>query len=187
MNAKLLVIVAIVGLVAALVSVSYLTPQTGDDVASSAPATAVALTIELDSLSVLSADGRAAEFEIKFNATNPNPGTVLLQYVSYKIYTDDQRIHVGLIGQRPTGFVASSDFVTMIQGAAVKLDDKFYIRNDGSRPEFWESIVSGSAVWSVDAEVSYNHSSFVAGGENLETFEFRDVPLVRPGGALATG
>ncbi len=179
MNAKLLVGVAVIGLVAALAGVSFLSPQPDADMAGDAPVESVNIDLEIDSLSTLAVTERNATFEIGFTATNPNPGTVLLQYVKYTVRTDDQRIHVGLIGERPEGFVASSNFITILPDSAVKLDDKFSIRNTGSNPELWEAIASGTVVWSVSAEASYNHSSFVAGGEHLETFEFDAVPATR--------
>lgn len=183
MNAKLLIGIAVIGLAIALVFVSSLVTQPNEDTAKNTPQNIAKLNLEIDSISIASINDRGATFEIKFNAVNTNSETVLLQYVKYTIRADNQRVHVGLIGERPVGFVTSSNFITMIQDASVKISDKFSIRNTGSNSELWESILSAEPIWSVDAEASYNYSSFVAGGENLDTFEFRNIPtLITPQG-----
>lgn len=175
MNAKILVVIAVLVLGAALVSVTLTTIQSDVNTPDDTRPNIEGIDLSINSISVVSINDRTTTLEIEFNAVNPASATVLLQYVKYTISAHDQRIHVGLIGDRPEGFVASSNFITMLQNAPVKLEDKFSIRNTSDNSELLESIASGDTVWSVDVEVSYNYSSFVAGGENLVTFEFRDI------------
>ena len=176
MNAKILIIFAVIGLGALLALVASST-QNPDERGSDDASQVLGLFLNFDSISVKSINDYGATFEINFNVTNPNPETILLQYVKYQVYVDGERMHVGLVGERPTGFVASSNFITLIQDSAVKINDKFSLNNDGSDQQFWDDVRAGTVVWTVNVETSYNFSSFVAGGENLETFEFKDVLL----------
>ena len=175
MNKKLLVAAAVISLAAALVSVAALAPQF--DTAAPGPDRPElrGLDLALESISPKSATERAITFRIAFQAVNPDPPTALLQYVKYTLVADGKRIHAGLIGERPSGFVASSNFFTMLQGAEVDLADEFSVRNTGADPELWESLRSGKAEWSVSAEASYSYSSVVAGGERLATFDYEYV------------
>ncbi len=175
MNAKVLVVIAVIGLVAAIGAIALLPGQPDSP---SAPPAPQGITLTLESISVSSASVRALHVELEFEATNPDPATVLLQYVKYVVSADGRRIHTGLIGERPEGFVASSNFVTLIEGRSVTLASEFAIPNTGADPEFWETLSADSVEWTVSAEASYSHSSMVAGGENLETFEFVRGPNV---------
>ena len=171
MNAKILVAVAVIGLVAAVAAVVLYGQQAAPPGLPVAP-TQGSLEITLESITPGVPTTRAMPVEIAFAAENRGEETVLLQYLSYSVMADGRRVHAGIIGERPEGFVASSNFVTLIGGGSATLADSFAIRNTGADPEFWDALASGGVEWTVRAEASHSASSVVAGGERLETLEF---------------
>lgn len=175
MNARILVAAAVVGLVATVAAVGLYGQQAapqGSPAAPAEPRPGAGLEITLESISPRAPTARALDVGISFGAANPAPTTALLQYLSYSVMADGRRVHAGIIGERPEGFVASSNFVTLIGGGSTTLSDSFSVRNTGADPEFWEALSSGDVEWTVRAEVSHSQSSMVAGGERLEVFEF---------------
>lgn len=175
MNTKVLVAAAVIGLAAALAAVALYGQQAAPVGApGGAPAAEPpgGLEITLESISPGTPTARALDVEIAFGAANRGESTVLLQYLSYSVTADGRRVHAGIIGERPEGFVASSNFVTIIGGGSTTLTDSFSIRNTGADPEFWEAVSSGGVEWAVRAEASHSQSSMVAGGERLEALEF---------------
>ena len=63
------------------------------------------LEIELEDLSILEVDERAAILEINFKVANPNYKSVLLQLITYEIYENDVKIVSGQIGERAGGMM----------------------------------------------------------------------------------
>jgi len=171
-NSKALVAAAAIGLAAALAAVALYGQQAGPAAPPEGARPAGGLEITLESISPGAPTARALEVEIAFGAANRGEATVLLQYLSYSVMADGRRVHAGIIGERPEGFVAPSNFVTIIGGGSAALTDSFSIRNTGADPEFWEALTAGGVEWTVRAEASHSQSSMVAGGERLEALEF---------------
>lgn len=172
-NAKILVAAAVIGLAATIAAVGLYGQQAAPQGSpAAAPRPADGLEITLESIAPRPPTPRALTVDISFGAANPGPTTALLQYLSYSVMADGRRVHAGIIGERPEGFVASSNFVTLIGGGSATLSDSFSVRNTGADPEFWEALASGGVEWTVRAEASHSRSSMVAGGERLEVFEF---------------
>lgn len=68
-------------------------------------------------------------FSIKFNVFNPNKGTVILESISYNVYSNSTRIASGDIGTRPEGLVDSQDSIFPIIGnGTLILKDKKIIQ-----------------------------------------------------------
>jgi len=59
---------------------------------------------------------RTANFSIIFDVFNPNKGTLILESISYNVYSNSTRIVSGDIGQRPEGFVDSQDSIFPVIG-----------------------------------------------------------------------
>jgi len=173
-SAKILVAAAVIGLVAAVAAVALYGQQAAPQGIPAAPEAPQqgSLEITLESIAPGVPSSRAMPVEIAFAAENRGEETVLLQYLSYSVMADGRRVHAGIIGERPEGFVAASNFVTLIGGGSATLADSFSIRNTGADPEFWEALASGGVEWTVRAEASHSASSMVAGGERLEALEF---------------
>lgn len=68
-------------------------------------------------------------FSIKFNVFNPNKGTVILESISYNVYSNSTRIASGDIGTRPEGLVDSQDSIfPLIGNGTLILKDKKIIQ-----------------------------------------------------------
>ena len=72
------------------------------------------LEIELFDFSVLEVAEKRATLEIKFNVSNPNFKSVMLQHIKYSVYHNDVRIAVGEIGTAPEGFLASPNYFIIL-------------------------------------------------------------------------
>ena len=70
-------------------------------------------------------------FSIKFNVFNPNKGTVILESISYNVYSNSTRIASGDIGTRPEGLVDSQDSIFPVMGnGTLILKDKKVIQTN---------------------------------------------------------
>lgn len=68
-------------------------------------------------------------FSIIFNVFNPNKGTVIIESISYNVYSNSTRIASGDIGSRPEGFVDSQDSIFPVIGnGTLILKDKKIIQ-----------------------------------------------------------
>lgn len=61
-------------------------------------------------------DNSTGNFSIIFNVFNPNKGTIILESISYNVYSNSARIVSGDIGSRPEGFVDSQDSIFPVIG-----------------------------------------------------------------------
>ncbi len=74
-------------------------------------------------------DHGKGNFSIIFNVFNPNKGTVILESISYNVYSNSTRIASGDIGNRPEGFVDSQDSIFPVIGnGTLILKDKKIIQ-----------------------------------------------------------
>jgi LEA14-like dessication related protein len=74
-------------------------------------------------------DGKG-NFSIIFNIFNPNKGTVIVESISYNVYSNSTRIASGDIGQRPEGFVDAQDSIFPVIGnGTLILKDKKIIES----------------------------------------------------------
>ena len=139
---------------------------------SEVPRQTLPIKIELEDISILEVTDKAATIEIKFQVTNPNVKSVILQMLKYELYEDNVRIKFGQIGERPVGMMASSNYFTILSEHPTILKDKITIKNTGNIPELWSALTSNTPKWTVKGEAFFNLSSLTSGGENEITFEF---------------
>ena len=94
-------------------------------------------------------DNGTENFSIKFNLFNPNKGTVILESISYNVYSNSTRIASGDIGTRPEGLVDSQDSIFPIIGnGTLILKDKKIIQpnNDLNMSQIANNINSSNFV-----------------------------------------
>jgi hypothetical protein len=98
-------------------------------------------------------DGNTGNFSIIFNVFNPNKGTIMLESISYNVYSNSTRIVSGDIGNRPEGFVDTQDSIFPVIGnGTLILKDKRIIENNNKlnlsqiskNNEISEFLVNGS-------------------------------------------
>jgi hypothetical protein len=78
-------------------------------------------------------DSNKGNFSIIFNVFNPNKGTIMLESISYNVYSNSTRIVSGDIGNRPEGFVDTQDSIFPVIGnGTLILKDKRIIENNNN-------------------------------------------------------
>jgi hypothetical protein len=74
-------------------------------------------------------DNRTGTFSIIFDVFNPNKGTIILESISYNVYSNSTRVASGDIGKRPEGLVDSQDSIFPVIGnGTLILKDKKIIQ-----------------------------------------------------------
>ena len=139
---------------------------------SEAPRQALPVDLELEDISILEVNEKAATIQVEFKVTNPNIKSVILQTIKYELFENDIRIAVSQIGERPVGAIEGSNYFTILSGKPTILKDTITIKNSGNVPEFWDALTNNTPQWKIKGEAFFNLSSITAGGENEITFEF---------------
>lgn len=141
---------------------------------SSSPIQVQPLEIELEKLSVLSVSEKGATLQIDFKVTNPNLKSVILQLIKYELYEEGgKRVTIQQIGERPAGFVDTSNYFTILSNNPQTIGETFTIKNTGNDPEFWSALSNKNVKWTVKGEAYFNLSSMTSGQENIIPFEFK--------------
>jgi LEA14-like dessication related protein len=139
---------------------------------SEVPRQTLPIKIELEDISILEANNKAATIKIAFKITNPNFKSVILQVVTYDLYENDVRVKVSQIGERPMGMLESSNYFTILSDRPTILKDTITIKNSGNSPELWDALTNNTPQWKIKGIAYFNLSSMTSGGENEITFEF---------------
>jgi len=139
---------------------------------SEVPRQTLPIKIELEDISILEVNNKAATIKIAFKITNPNFKSVILQVVTYDLYENDVRVKVSQIGERPMGMLESSNYFTILSDRATFLKDTITIKNSGNFPELWDALINNTPQWKIKGVAYFNLSSMTSGGENEITFEF---------------
>jgi hypothetical protein len=109
--------------------------------------------LSIKDITAKTVDGNTGNFSIMFNVFNPNKGTLMLESISYNVYSNSTRIVSGDIGNRPEGFVDSQDSIFPVIGnGTLILKDKRIIENNNNlnlsqfagNDELSEFLVNGS-------------------------------------------
>jgi hypothetical protein len=136
-----------------------------------------AQSLELDIASVQAQpiDNNSTNLELIFNVHNPNKGTVMLESISYNLYSNTGRIVSGDVGERPEGFVGSQANIFPIVGnGSLTIKDKKIAERDDARQSDWENILDNSQHYIINGTFSYKQTSSFqsSGGENNFTLSF---------------
>jgi hypothetical protein len=113
--------------------------------------------------------------ELIFDIHNPNMGTVMLESISYNLYSNKGRIVSGDIGEKPEGFVGSQANIFPIVGnGTMTVKDKKVVERSDSTQSDWANITNNSENYIVNGTFSYKQTSSFqsSGGENNFTLKF---------------
>jgi len=135
------------------------------------------LEIELQTLSIEKISERSTTIKIAFKVVNPNPGTVIVESLHYRLYettySDDEQIAGGEIGSRPTAALEfGSNYYTLLGNNAIVLKETITLKGNENTLELWNILKGDSPTWRVTGSVFYNLSSMTSGQENELHFEF---------------
>ncbi len=136
---------------------------------------AKSLDVDIASVQAQRIDNNSANLELVFNVHNPNKGTVMLESISYNLYSDKERIVSGDIGERPEGFVGSQANIFPIVGnGSLTIKDKKIVNRDDARQDDWQNIIDNSQQYVLNGTFSYKQTSSFqsSGGENNFTLDF---------------
>ena len=139
---------------------------------SEVPRQTLPIKFELEDISILEVNDKAATIKVAFKVTNPNFKSVILQVISYELYENDVQIKLSQIGERPVGMLESSNYFTILSDRPTILKDTITIKNSGNSPELWDALINNTPQWKIKGVAYFNLSSITAGGENEITFEF---------------
>jgi hypothetical protein len=136
---------------------------------------AESLDIGISSVRAQQVGNNTANLELIFDVHNPNKGTVMLESISYNLYSDKGRIVSGDIGEKPEGFVGSQANIFPIVGnGSLTVKDRKLVERDDARENEWASIINNSENYIVNGTFSYKQTSSFqsSGGENNFTLNF---------------
>ncbi len=136
------------------------------------PRQTLPIKFELEDISILEVNDKAATIKVAFKVTNPNFKSVILQVITYELYENDVQIKLSQIVERPVGMLESSNYFTILSDRPTILKDTITIKNSGNSPELWDALINNTPQWKIKGIAYFNLSSITAGGENEIVFEF---------------
>jgi LEA14-like dessication related protein len=130
------------------------------------------LDIKFNGSSIVSVGDRDAMIETKFNLTNPNDNTLIIEMVTYDIYANGVVIGHGQYGQRYDGTWESSSYLPLTQhnSEIITVDTK--IINDGNNPQIWSALQNHAAAFRFNGTAYYSTHSAFAGQAYTKDFDF---------------
>ena len=183
MEKKILVFVA-VGIIVAILGILVLLPSSGilknmipnnanmPSALTSVLTEVKPLTIEYNGSSVLSVTNRDATIETKFNLTNTNDNTLIIEMLSYDVYVNGVSIGHGQYGQKYEGASESSTYLPLTQHNSETITIKTQLINDGNNPQVWSALQSGTGKIRVLGTAYYSTHSPFAGESYSKDFDF---------------
>ncbi len=139
---------------------------------SEVPRQTLPIKFELEDISILEVNDKAATIKVAFKVTNPNFKSVILQVITYELYENDVRIKLSQIGERPVGMLETSNYFPILSDRPTFLKDTITIKNTGNSPELWDALMNNTPQWKIKGVAYFSLSSITSGGENEITFEF---------------
>ena len=183
MDKKIVVYIAI-GVLVAILSMVIVLPNAGlKNFASNNSNTPSALTSALSEVkplemnyngsSVSSITNRVATIETKFNLTNPNDDTLIIEMLSYDIYVNGVSIGHGQYGEKYEGASDSSTYLPLTQHNSEIITNQAQLTNDGNNPQIWSALQSGTAQIRINGTTYYSTHSPLAGQTYSQDFDFK--------------
>ena len=112
-------------------------------------------------------------FQVQFRASNPNKSTVILEAITYNVYTDNERIVSGDIGEKLEGFVASQESVfPIISNGTINLKDSHLLQPNDLPLTDLNKILNGTAGYTINGTYSYKQTSSIEATGADRDFEF---------------
>lgn len=170
-------IIAITGLVAVLPSSGILknmfAPNSNTPTALISVLTDVKpIDIQYNGSSILSVGERDATIETKFNLTNPNNNTLIIEMVGYDIFANGVQIGHGQYGQRYEGSWESSNYLPLTQHNSETITIDAKITNDGNNPQAWSALQNHNVKLRFTGTAYYSTHSAMSGQSYTKDFDF---------------
>ncbi|MFZ0183583.1 MAG: hypothetical protein WBV92_07560 [Nitrosotalea sp.] len=131
------------------------------------------LDMQYNGSSVLSVTNRAATIETKFNLTNPNDDTLIIEMLSYDIYVNGVSIGHGQYGEKYEGASDSSTYLPLTEHNSEIITNQAQLINDGNNPQIWSALQSGKAQIRINGTTYYSTHTPLAGDSYSKDFDFK--------------
>ncbi|MHB8545344.1 MAG: hypothetical protein ACYDAJ_01075 [Nitrosotalea sp.] len=171
------VIVAMLGVVVILPSSGILknifTPNANTPSALTSVMTKVKpIDIQYNGSYITSVGSRNAVLETKFNLTNPNDNTLIVEMVSYDIYANGIVIGHGQYGERYAGGWQGSSYLPLIQHNSEIISVDAKLLNDGNNPDVWSALQNHAVKFRFTGTAYYSTHSAFSGQSYTKDFDF---------------
>ena len=133
------------------------------------------LVVSIKDVHVEPVNKTRAKVNVIFDIFNPNKATVMLEVISYNLYTNSGRMVSGDIGEKPTGFVGSQANIFPIVGnGSIMLKDSKVIEREGPSETNLDDTVGNTQHYIINGTFSYKQTSSFqsSGGENNYSLTF---------------
>ncbi len=171
------VIVAMLGVVVILPSSGIIknifTPNANTPSALTSVMTKVKpIDIQYNGSYITSVGSRNAVLETKFNLTNPNDNTLIVEMVSYEIYANGIVIGHGQYGERYAGGWQGSSYLPLIQHNSEIISVDAKLLNDGNNPDVWSALQNHAVKFRFTGTAYYSTHSAFSGQSYTKDFDF---------------
>ncbi len=130
------------------------------------------LDVQYNGSSILSVTNRDATIETKFNLTNTNDNTLIIEMLSYDVYVNGIQLGHGQYGQKYEGSSESSTYLPLTQHNSETITNKAQLTNDGNNPQAWSALQSDTGKIRIAGTVYYSTHSPFAGQSYSKNFDF---------------
>ena len=133
------------------------------------------LVVSIKDVHVEPVDMNRANVNVTFDIFNPNKATVMLEVISYNLFTNSGRIVSGDIGEKPIGFVGSQANIFPIVGnGSIMVKDSKVIEREGPSQTNLDGLVGNTQHYIINGTFSYKQTSSFqsSGGENNYSLTF---------------
>jgi hypothetical protein len=118
--------------------------------------------VSIENVSAERDQDNGINFQIQFRAFNPNESTVILEAITYNVFTNNSRIVSGDIGEKLEGFVASQESVfPIIPNSTITLKDSHRLLPNELAPNNLTEILDGKAHYIINGTYSYKQTSSI--------------------------
>ena len=123
---------------------------------------ALGVDVSIENVSAERDQDNGINFQIQFRASNPNESTVILEAITYNVFTNNSRIVSGDIGEKLEGFVASQESVfPIIANSTITLKDSHRLLPNELAPNNLTEILDGKAHYIINGTYSYKQTSSI--------------------------
>jgi LEA14-like dessication related protein len=120
------------------------------------------LKISMKNVTAKQDQENGVNIQIQFRVINPNKSTVILEAITYNVYTNNTRVVSGDIGEKLEGFVASQESVfPIIANSNITLKDSHRLQPSEFLPANLKEILNGKAHYTINGTYSYKQSSVI--------------------------
>jgi len=172
------VIIALLGIVAVLPSTSIFKNMISHNANVPSALTSVMtevkpISVQYNGSSILSVTNRDATIETKFNLTNTNDDTLIIEMLSYDVDVNGITIGHGQYGQKYEGSSESSTYLPLTQHNSETITVKAQLINDGNNPQVWSSLQNSTGKIRIQGTIYYSTHSPFAGQSYSKDFDFK--------------